>query len=151
MVAMQTHYLKIGQLAARAGISVESLRYYESEGLISANCRSENGYRLYSDESIQKLGFILHAKKIGFSLKEIKRLLGLRLNRDQHTCEEVKDYTGAKIREIEQKIADLVKMKSALVSLHEACCGGNETADNCSILQTLEAPFTFEKIESGDS
>ncbi len=67
--------LKIGEIAKRSNVSVESLRFYESEQLLSPEGRSNAGYRLYSSADEQKLSFILHAKKIGFSLREIKSLL----------------------------------------------------------------------------
>ncbi|MCW8879020.1 MAG: Zn(2+)-responsive transcriptional regulator [Kangiellaceae bacterium] len=140
-----THY-KIGELAKKAQVSVESLRYYEAEGLISAKMRTESGYRLYGEQELQQLYFILHAKKVGFSLKEIAKLLGLQVNKEAHTCEEVKSYTGDKIAELEAKIRDLQKMKQALTGLYQACCGGPESAQNCTILQTLEDPEYF-KIE----
>ncbi|WP_444996573.1 Zn(2+)-responsive transcriptional regulator [Aliikangiella sp. IMCC44359] len=141
---MIKHFYKIGELANKAGTTVEALRFYESQGLISARKRSSSGYRLYNEQDAQKLYFILHAKKVGFSLKEINQLLGLQLHRDEHTCQEVKHYTGKKISEIEAKINDLEKMKYALNKMHKACCGGAESAINCTILQTLEDPDFFK-------
>lgn len=135
---MQKTHFKIGELATRTHTSVETLRFYESEGLVVPKMRTNAGYRLYDSKDLQRLHFVLHAKKVGFSLKEIKRLLGLKLHKDEHTCEEVKQYTGDKIAEIEAKIDDLQKMQKVLSKLHEACCGGQESALNCSILQALE-------------
>jgi len=134
---------KIGELAKKAEVSVETLRYYGSENLLIPKHRSNSGYRLYSDHDEQKLNFILHAKKIGFSLQEIKRLLALRTNKQAHTCDDVKSYTGDKIREIEAKIVDLRKMQRAITNLHDACCGGIETAVNCTILNSLDNPMLF--------
>lgn len=135
----------IGKLAKKARITVETIRFYEKKGLISANLRSENGYRLYSDTEAQRLYFILHAKKVGFSLQEISHLLSLQINKDQHTCEEVKNYTQDKINEVTQKIIDLEKIQYALKRLNRACCGGSESAINCSILHTLEDPNYFQQ------
>jgi len=135
--------LKIGQLAKRSKVSVESLRFYESEQLLTPEGRSAGGYRLYSSTDEQKLSFILHAKKIGFSLQEIKNLLSLRADKNNRTCEEVKNYTGAKVDEIDKKIHDLQKMKCALENLYSACCGGNESAENCTILNSLDDPDLF--------
>jgi len=131
-------YYKIGELAQNSGIKVETLRYYEAQGLIVPCNRTAAGYRLYSQRDSQSLMFILHAKKVGFTLKEIKFLLDFQLNKSQHTCEQVKSFTGSKIDEIEAKIDDLQKMRVALNTLHQACCGGDESARNCSILQALE-------------
>jgi len=137
--------IKIGSLAKRSQISVETLRFYESEGLLLPKERSSSGYRLYNASDEQKLHFILHAKKIGFSLQEIKQLLSLRTHKDSHTCEDVKSYTGGKIQEIESKIHDLQKMKLALNNLYHACCGGDESAKNCTILNSLDDPRLFSK------
>jgi MerR family Zn(II)-responsive transcriptional regulator of zntA len=135
--------LKIGEVSKRANITVETLRYYQSEDLLVPKRKTESGYRLYSEQELQKLSFILHSKKIGFSLSEIKQLLSLRTDKDQHTCEEVKNYTGNKINEIESKICDLQKMRQALSSLHNACCGGKESAKQCTILNSLDDPELF--------
>ncbi|WP_438864419.1 Zn(2+)-responsive transcriptional regulator [Neptunicella sp.] len=137
---MNSQFYQIGELAKQTHISVETLRYYESKGLISAQQRTDSGYRLYAEADVQRLHFVLQAKKVGFSLKEIDQLLNLQVAKDRHTCEEVKQVTGNKIEEIEQKIHDLNQIKQALQRLHQACCGGQESAANCSILQTLEDP-----------
>jgi len=142
--ATAPEHFKIGELAKKTGISVEALRFYESQGLIQAARRSESGYRLYNEQDAQRLYFVLHAKKVGFSLKEINHLLGLQLHKDEHTCEEVKRYTGDKIAEVEAKIRDLEKIKVALENLHAACCGGPEKATECSILHSLEDPNYFK-------
>jgi len=142
--------LKIGQLAKQNNISVETLRYYEFEGLLAPQQRSLNGYRLYNDDDKNRLNFILHAKKVGFSLQEIKRLLSLRADKDHHTCEEVKNYTGSKITEIESKIDDLLRMKSALSNLYHACCGGTESAANCTILSSLDSTELFSDTENNE-
>lgn len=135
--------IKIGELAKRAQISVEALRFYETAKLLSPKERSHSGYRLYSAQDEQRLHFILHAKKIGFSLEEIKQLLSLRAHRDSRTCEDVKSYTGTKMAEIESKILDLQKMQQALSNLYHACCGGEESAENCTILNSLDDPKLF--------
>jgi len=135
---MNQPLVRIGELAKRTKISVEALRYYEKEQLINPNTRTESGYRLYSKDDETRLNFVLHAKKVGFSLTEIKELLALRLNKDEHTCEEVKSYTGTKLKQVEQKISDLKKMHSALNTLHQACCGGSETSNQCTILTSLD-------------
>jgi len=138
-----TKLIKIGLLAKRSQTSVETLRFYEAEGLLSPKQRTETGYRLYSSDDEQKLHFILHAKKVGFSLLEIKRLLSLRTHKDSHTCEDVKSYVGVKMQEIDAKIHDLQKMQQALGDLHHACCGGDESAENCTILNSLDDPKLF--------
>lgn len=140
---MNQDLVKIGELAKRTQISVETLRYYEKEKLLQPELRTGSGYRLYSAKDEHRLNFVLHAKKVGFSLAEIKELLELRLNKDKHSCEEVKNYTGEKIAEVEAKIADLQTMHSALNSLYKACCGGPEKATNCAILSSLDDKTLF--------
>jgi len=135
--------IKIGLLAKRCQVSVETLRFYESQGLLTAKSRTGSGYRLYGKDDEQKLHFILHAKKVGFSLQEIKQLLSLRAHKDSHTCEEIKARTGDKIEEIKSKIRDLQKMQLALSDLYHACCGGEESARNCTILNSLDNPNLF--------
>lgn len=135
---MNTKLLKIGELAKRSGLTVEALRYYEEQQLLAPAGRSESGYRLYSEDDVQRVQFILHAKKVGFTLAEIKDLLALKLKKDDHTCEEVKNYTANKIAEVEQRLRDLQSIHLALTRLHDACCGGAEKATHCSILSSLE-------------
>jgi len=137
--------LKIGALAKQSGVSVETLRFYETQGLLSPKMRSDAGYRYYSEDDQQRLFFILHAKKVGFALQEIKRLLSLKTDSSHHTCEEVKQYTGVKISEVEAKIHDLQTMKQALDNLHQACCGGKESAEHCTILSNLSDPDLFSE------
>ncbi len=142
---MNQDLVKIGELAKRTQISVETLRYYEKEKLLQPELRTGAGYRLYSAADEHRLNFVLHAKKVGFSLAQIKELLALRLNKDQHSCEEVKNYTGAKIAEVEVKIADLQKMHYALSNLYNACCGGSEKATSCAILSSLDDETLFTR------
>ena len=130
--------MKIGQLAKTVGIDIQTLRYYESQGLLNEPNRLENGYRDYPNESIERLQFIKKAKLVGFTLKEIKELLAIQVTKDEHTCQEVKSFTQVKLDEINQKINELSEIKSALQKIHTSCCGGDETAAHCSILQALE-------------
>lgn len=130
--------MKIGQLAKTVEIDIQTLRYYESQGLLNEPNRLENGYRDYPTESVQRLQFIKKAKLVGFTLKEIKDLLAIQVTKDKHTCQEVKSFTQIKLDEINQKIEELTDIKSALQKIHTSCCGGDETAAHCSILQALE-------------
>ena len=149
MSLMNAKHYKIGQLAKQFDISVETLRYYESEGLLLPEMRSASGYRLYGQQALETLNFINHAKRVGFSLKEIKQLLEFNLNKSQHTCEDIKQYTAIKEQEIDKKIEDYLKMKSALNKLYRSCCGGKESAVYCSILQALAAEDIDSDIDSG--
>ena len=130
--------MKIGELAKRAGVSVDTLRFWEKEGLISAE-RGTNGYRYYGDDSLITLQFILSMKSLGFSLGAIAELLAVRVEKDSHTCAEVKSLAEAHLADVEQRLAQLTLIRRALGSMINACCGGNEAASHCSILEALEA------------
>src|SRR2546428_13493442 len=88
--------LSIGQVARRAGVGIETVRFYEREGLLEVPPRRASGYRQYSGQVVKRIHFIKRAQKLGFSLKEITELLRLRVD-GQTSCEEVKKRTGAKI------------------------------------------------------
>ena len=131
-------YLRIGQLSARTGITNETLRFYETRGLMSEPRRSDSGYRLYTESDVKKAEFIVRAKKMGFALKDISELLSLRVERESSTCGEVKDLAESKLVDIEEKIEELQRMRSALQQITEACCGGDESAVHCTILNALD-------------
>ncbi|MBW8040247.1 MAG: MerR family transcriptional regulator [Planctomycetes bacterium] len=128
--------LSIGQVALQTGVGVETVRFYERRGLLEKPPRKESGYRQYPPEAILRLRFIKKAKEVGFSLKEIKELLWLRLDATA-TCEDVKSRAEAKMLDIEQKIQGLQKMKQALTDLTAACSEGGPVSE-CPILQMLE-------------
>src|ERR1700738_3595298 len=88
--------LSIGKVARRAGIGVETIRFYEREGLLAAPARRDSGYRLYPERVIGRIRFIRRAKELGFSLKEIKELLQLKRN-SSSTCEDIREKAEAKI------------------------------------------------------
>jgi MerR family mercuric resistance operon transcriptional regulator len=128
--------LSIGQVACQTGVGVETVRYYERRGLLEKPPRKGSGYRQYPPEAVLRLRFIKKAKEVGFSLKEIKELLSLRLDATA-TCEDVKGRAEAKILDIEQKIQGLQKMKQALTDLTAACSEDGPVSE-CPILQMLE-------------
>lgn len=129
--------LTIGQVAQRAGVGIETVRFYEREGLLNRPARSpSSGYRLYDEEVIARLRFILRAKELGFTLNEINELLSLRVDAGA-SCADVKARAEVKIVTIEEKIRTLQRMRTALVRLTKACRemgGGAE----CPILDALD-------------
>ena len=130
--------MRIGELSKSTGFQVETLRYYEKEGLLTPVSRTASGYREYDNESLRQLRFIKQAKSVGFSLSEISELLTLRVERDQHSCGDVKSIAEQKIEKIDLKINELSKMRKALSKITDACCGGVEPATSCTILNSLE-------------
>jgi MerR family mercuric resistance operon transcriptional regulator len=128
--------LSIGQVAHQAGVGVETVRFYERQGLLEKPPRKESGYRQYPPEAVSRLHFIKKAKEVGFSLKEIKELLSLRLD-TAATCQDVRSRAEAKILDIGQKIQALKRMKQALTDLTNACSGRGSVSE-CPILQSFE-------------
>jgi len=128
--------LTIGLVARRAGVGVETVRFYERQGLVEEPPRRMSGYREYDEEVVSRLGFIRRAKELGFTLKEIKELLSLR--RDPSTpAADVRRQAEAKIADIEAKIEMLQKMKKALEKLTSAC-RGHATSAECPLLHALD-------------
>jgi Hg(II)-responsive transcriptional regulator len=139
--------LTIGELAKRAHVNRETVRYYERRRLLPRPVRSMSGYRVFSDDALRRLRFIRHAKVLGFSLNEIKELLTLRVN-SLDACDRVRDRTQAKIRDIDKKIRSLKQMKDALSELVTACARRGKTND-CPILDSLDANGWFEQHIGG--
>src|SRR5690349_20958006 len=128
--------LTIGQVARQAGVGVETVRFYERRGLLEEPARRESGYRQYREDVVARLRFIKRAKVLGFSLKEIKELLALRVD-PTISCREVNQQAEAKIADIEGKMASLLRMKKALVKLTAVCRGQGPTSE-CPILDALD-------------
>lgn len=128
--------LTIGKVAKRAGVGIETIRFYEREGLIEEPPRGPSGYRHYPESVVPRLLFVRRAKELGFTLNEIKDLLSLRLDPDT-TCADVKQRAEAKIRDIEEKMRSLRRMKKALVKLTQTC-GGHGPINECPILEVLD-------------
>ena len=127
--------LSIGKIAKRAGISVETIRFYEHKGLLQEPQRKESGYRQYQEEDIRKLVFIQHAKNLGFSLNEIRELMSLQTD-SKSTSREVKDLAQHKLHDIEEKIKMLQRMRQTLKHLVDKCPGKGPTSE-CPILDAL--------------
>jgi MerR family transcriptional regulator, copper efflux regulator len=130
--------LTIGEVARRAGVGVETVRFYERQGLLEEPARKESGYRQYAEDVVARLRFIRRAKELGFSLKEIGELIALRLD-PATTCADIRQRAEAKVADIEAKIRDLRKMRQALGKLTAACKGRGPVGD-CSILEALDPP-----------
>ena len=137
--------LSIGQVARRAGVGVETVRFYEREGELSEPPRRASGYRQYSEEVVTRLRFIKRAQQLGFSLKEISELLLLRVDA-QTSCEEVKGRTEAKIAEVERKLVELQRMRQALLQVHALCTGPGPTSA-CPMLEALDQQEPLDQVE----
>jgi MerR family copper efflux transcriptional regulator len=128
-----------GQLAKQAGVNVETLRYYEREGLLPVPQRTDSGYRQYRSADVQQVVFIKRAQDLGFTLKEIKELLALRVAPEQ-SAQQVKTLAQEKLTQIDAKIQALQAMKTALADLVAACPGSEGNMAHCPIIQCFESP-----------
>jgi len=132
--------LNIGQVAKETQVNIDTIRYYEKLGLLPIPNRNSSGYRQYSKNTILRLKFIKHGQELGFSLKEIKELLDLRTSSNTFTlqqCEDVQKKATLKLKEIENKINTLLKMKTVIQDLICACVE-REDSEECPILRALE-------------
>ena len=127
--------LHTGELARQAGVNVETLRFYEREGLLAEPPRRPSGYRAYPPEAVDLVLFIQRAKQLGFSLKEVKELLALR-EVPRATCGDVVVIAERKVADIDAKISDLRAMRVALTKLLKECPGSAPIAQ-CPIIESL--------------
>ena len=125
--------LGIGQLAKRGGVGIDTVRYYERNGLLAPRTRLASGYRRYGELELARLRFIRRAQGLGFTLKEVKELLALSAQRD---VGRVKRSAQTKLLDVESRIAALERVRDGLSTLIAACPGHGRAAD-CPILQAL--------------
>lgn len=130
--------MKIGDFARRAGVNVQTVRYYERRGLLPEPPRRASGYREYDEAALERLHFILRAKELGFTLSEIGELLTLRLDPGT-TAKEVKARAETKIADLDERIRDLERIRHALQHLAGRCEGGSGPVGDCPLLDELSA------------
>ncbi len=124
--------LTIGALASKAGVNIETIRYYQRRGLLQEPPKPREGYRRYPDDSVDRVHFIKRAQKLGFTLDEIVTLLQLG---DGH-CAETQKLATLKLQLIEARLADLEKMRNTLITLVNQC-GQDATQTGCPIVASL--------------
>ena len=129
-----------GKLAAQTGCNIETIRYYETIGLLPAPARTASGYRKYGEEHLRRLNFIQRARALGFTSEKIQDLLELNYSAGEHTRADVKSLTEAHIEEISQKIRDLQRIKRRLSQISSFCDGSSQSAKTCPILESLFEP-----------
>ncbi|HWW72539.1 MAG TPA: Cd(II)/Pb(II)-responsive transcriptional regulator [Duganella sp.] len=132
---MRQDELKIGELAARTGYTVEAIRYYEREGLLPAPERSGGNYRLYRGAHLERLQFIRHCRSLDMALGEIRSLLTFRDHPD-HSCGAVNALLDKHIVEVAERIAQLRDLERQLLVLR-GLCTRERSAKDCAILQRL--------------
>jgi MerR family gold-responsive transcriptional activator of gol and ges genes len=128
--------MNIGELARKSEVNAKMIRRYEELGIIPKAGRSFSGYRIYSEKDVHNLRFVKRARELGFSMKEIKELLGLWRNK-KRSSSDVKRLTSKHIHELEHKVAELQGMLATLKKL-SSCCHGDERPD-CPILEELDS------------
>lgn len=127
---------KIGEVARRADVTKETVRYYEKRELIPKPDRRRSGYRIFTQRHIDQIKFIKRAQELDFTLSEIKELLELRLD-DKTTCSEIRSEAREKYQDVAEKIEDLQRIKNTLIELIDSCSGEGPKGD-CPILDALE-------------
>lgn len=127
--------VSIGKAAKLANVGVETIRYYEREGIIPKPPKHPGSVRAYPVDTVKRLRFIKRAQDLGFTLQEIVDLLAVRA-KGKGTCSSVKSRADEKIAQIETKVADLRKIQKALAEVRD-CCEKQLTADKCPILESF--------------
>lgn len=126
--------MRIGELAEQTGCQVETIRYYERVGVLPEPQRGQNNYRYYGELHRRRLQFVRRCRDLGFSLDEVRTLLGM-IDGGSKSCAEVEALARGHIEEVRAKLADLRKMESRLGDLVARCHGGN--TPDCSFLEAL--------------
>jgi len=134
----------IGRAAKAAGVGVDTVRYYEREGLLSPSKRTASGYRLFTDTDVERLRFIRKAKALGFTLNDVKELL--RLQDGGGRRDQVRTRAHVRIEELDHRIRALIAIRDALASLERQCHGSGPVA-GCPIIEGVRAT----PLESTDS
>lgn len=125
----------IGELAEKCNVNKETIRYYERLGLIPKPSRTESGYRIYTEQTVDRLNFIKRIQELDFTLNEIDKLLGV-VDRDEAKCRDMYDFTVYKIEDIRRKIQDFKIIEQVLIDLKERC-PTNKDIYECPIIETL--------------
>ena len=126
----------IGALSKYSGCNIETIRYYEKCGLLPAPPRTEGGHRLFGADHLKRLTFIRRSRELGFSLDEIRALLGL-VDGGDYTCGDVKALTVAHLKDVREKIKDLRKLEKTLAAISSQCEGG--TVPECPVIEALSS------------
>lgn len=127
--------MRIGELARQAGVDVQTVRYYEREGLLEAPARTAAGYRAYGPEHLERLNFVRHCRSLDMPLGEIKRLIHLSRDRSV-SCEQVDELVRAHLERVQAKRKALEALEAQLSTLAAQCAHGHRVSD-CGILEEL--------------
>jgi Cd(II)/Pb(II)-responsive transcriptional regulator len=128
--------MKIGQLAKVSGCPIQTIRYYEKEGLLNPPSRSEGNFRLYDEKALRELEFVKHCRSLDIPLSDIKTLIELK-NRPEESCSSINDLIAKQLDLVNQRIKELKVLKSELQIMKKACSSDN-TVERCGIMKTLD-------------
>ena len=140
---------RIGELAKLADVTPDTIRYYEKQQMMAHDVRTEGGFRLYTENDLQRLRFIRYARQLGFTLEAIRELLSIRVDPEHHTCQESKGIVQARLSEVDARIKELQTMRRSLQRLNEACCGTAHSSVYCSMLEPREQGASSTTAERG--
>jgi MerR family mercuric resistance operon transcriptional regulator len=128
--------MRRGELAQRSGCNIETVRFYEKQGLLPAPPRSAGGHRDYAPEHLKRLIFVRRSRELGFTLEEVRRLLSL-VDGSNWTCAEVRAMTLEHLADVRRKIADLQKLVKVLEDMAAQCEGG--LVPECPVVDALSS------------
>lgn len=129
--------MTIGELANKAGVNVQTVRYYEREGLLpEAHRWPDSGYRDFDDDALLRLRFIRSAKDLGFTLREIEELIEMSVLPGE-SCTEVRQLIGAKVADLDRRMKEMRRLRRVLVKLDAACVNRTDHR-SCPALWALE-------------
>ena len=129
--------MTIGVLAKKSDVTVETVKFYEKEGILPKPLKPSSGFRSYPEDYISRIQFIRRAQELGFTLREVKELFKLKVDK-KATCGQVMKKTDEKIVEVDRKIKDLLQMKKSLKQIRECCEDGSLILSECPILECFE-------------
>jgi MerR family mercuric resistance operon transcriptional regulator len=132
---MADNAIPIGELSRRTGCNIETIRYYERIGLMPTPAR-RGRYRSYGADEVARLGFVRRARELGFTLDEVRALLGLAAG-GQASCAEVRDLAVSHLKDVRARIADLKRMERVLADSVRACDAGQDPG--CPLIDALDA------------
>ncbi|OOY36360.1 hypothetical protein BOV90_06455 [Solemya velum gill symbiont] len=130
--------MRIGQLEKETNIPVETLRFWERQGLLTPARSGPGKYRNYSEEDVRRIRFILNAKSVGFTLSEISQLLQMKRPEASHTADDILQFAKTKLNAIQTKLSELGTMQNNLSRLIEECSYNSGSSDSCTIFDKLD-------------
>jgi len=136
-MATSQRVMKIGELSQATGVDIETIRYYEREGLLSAPARRPNGYRAYGPSHLERLAFVRHCRALDMPLAEIKRLLNF-VARPTADCKDIDRLVADQLARVRARLKSMRALEKQLAILLTRCKAGSR-AEQCGILHELVA------------